>query len=312
MTRPSFEEHLRGGVYGLLVGDALGVPYEFHPSDDIPATMRIEYEPPEFFLRSHPGVAPGTWSDDGAHALCLLASLLSCGRLDVEDLGRRIVNWHDWGYMAVGNTVFDVGRQTSRAIEALRTGAAAADAGPRGEMDNGNGSLMRVLPLALWHRGTPRELAWDAMLQSLVTHGHPRSQLCCALYCLWARLVLEEDHQPWIEAVRILTSMRLSKEHVLELDVVLKELEQSPGGTGYVVDCLRSAKAAQSASTYEGVVGDAIRLGNDTDTTAAVAGGIAGLRLGIQSIPRRWMDGLRGKEEVEPLLLELLRHRGVG
>src|SRR3954469_20286014 len=74
-------ELIEGGIVGLLVGDALGVPYEFHGPDSIPAVQQIEMAPPENYDRAHPGTPPGTWSDDGAQALALLASLLDRGRL---------------------------------------------------------------------------------------------------------------------------------------------------------------------------------------------------------------------------------------
>ena len=182
----SRSERIRGGLVGLLVGDALGVPYEFKPPALIPAPAEIEFDPPAGYPRTYPGLAPGTYSDDGAQALCLLASLLDCGVLDPEDLGRRLLDWYEKGYLAVDGHVFDVGIQTSQALRALRAGTPALQAGPIQERANGNGSWMRVLPLALWHQGSDEELAADACTQSQVTHGHMRSQLCCALYCLWA------------------------------------------------------------------------------------------------------------------------------
>src|SRR5688572_5012256 len=113
MTRAG---RLEGGLVGLLVGDALGVPYEFHDAEEIPPADQIEMAPPPGFARAHASVPPGTWSDDGAHALCLLASLLHAGRLDVDDLGRRLVNWLEHGYLAVDHDVFDVGMQTRVAL----------------------------------------------------------------------------------------------------------------------------------------------------------------------------------------------------
>ncbi len=83
---PTRQERIEGGLLGLLVGDALGVPYEFHPPEAIPPREAIEYQPPEGFRRAHASVPPGTWSDDGAQALVLLASLLECGRLDPRGL----------------------------------------------------------------------------------------------------------------------------------------------------------------------------------------------------------------------------------
>ena len=199
MTTP--KERIEGGIVGLLVGDALGVPYEFHQRHELPPLAEIEFDPPACFQRSHRRVLPGTWSDDGAHALILLASLLHCGKLNVQDLGNRLVNWYLYGYKAVDGDVFDVGVQTSQAINRLQRGVPAYEAGPKDEHANGNGSLMRVLPLALWHKGKIEELVSDAQKQSVITHGHLRSQVCCALYCLWARYTLEGESNSWKRAV---------------------------------------------------------------------------------------------------------------
>lgn len=308
MTR---RERLEGGLYGLLVGDALGVPYEFHSPERIPAWEKIELEPPEGYSRAHPNVPPGTWSDDGAHMLCLLDSLLEQGRLSLQDLGVRLVRWYEQGYLAVGGHVFDVGVQTRVALMRIRAGTAAMEAGPAGEGDNGNGSLMRVLPLALWHRGSDAELAREAMVQSRVTHGHMRSQVCCALYCLWARRVMEGAG--WAEAVasfRELYPEGTRQRTELEAAVRPDTADKGRGG-GYVVDCLLSARDCVAVGPYEQVVKAAVALGHDTDTTAAVAGGIAGLRDGVRAIPSRWLESLRGRELVQPLLERLIAlHEG--
>ena len=296
---------IHGGLYGLLVGDALGVPYEFQAAGSLPGFAEIEMQPPPGFARSHPRVPPGFWSDDGAQALCLLASLLYRGRLDLDDLGRRLLNWRNVGYLAAGGRVFDVGIQTSRALDALESGVPAAEAGPAGERDNGNGSLMRVLPLTLWHRGTDAELFRDAARQSLVTHGHPRAQLCCALYCLWARRTLEGHAEAWsaaVHTVRELCDPALRAE--LE-EHIRPESEPGGNGSGYVVDCLHSAREALQEKTFEAVVKRAVLFGNDTDTTAAVAGGIAGARFGLSSIPGRWLDSLADREVVESFARQL-------
>lgn len=305
----SYQDRITGGLIGLLVGDALGVPYEFHRPGDLPPHDEIEYSPPSSFDRSHKGVPPGTWSDDGAQALCLLASLLDCDRFDAGDFARRLVDWYDDGYLAVDGMVFDVGVTTGRAILSLKAGVPPLDAGPADVHDNGNGSLMRVLPLALWHRGEDGELVRDAHAQSRVTHGHLRSQVCCALYCLWARRVLAVVGDPWSDAVRTLREIyRTSPNALEELDWSVRPDEPPEGkGSGYVVDCLRSARSSLRESSYADVVRSAIRLGNDTDTTACVAGGIAGLRGGIGEIPERWQVGLRGRDIYEPFLQRLVR-----
>lgn len=97
----NFRQKIEGGIYGLLVGDALGVPYEFHAQHEIPPTLEIEFDPPKHFERAHKTILPGTWSDDGAQALVLLTSLLDCGKLDIDHLGKELVDWYDAGYMTV-------------------------------------------------------------------------------------------------------------------------------------------------------------------------------------------------------------------
>jgi ADP-ribosylglycohydrolase len=302
------KSYVLGGLYGLLVGDAVGVPYEFSSAAALPPWDEIELHPPRGFGRAHAAAPVGAWSDDGSQALCLLASLLHCDRLDLDDLGRRIVNWYDLGYLAAEGVIFDVGNQTLDAIDALRAGVAPRIAGPRDEMANGNGSLMRVLPLALWHRGSLTELLRDAMEQSLVTHGHARSQLCCALYCAWARREIVEDTDSWehaTEDVRRFIHGDLELEQELEREI---RPERDPGGagTGYVVDCLHSARLALLETSYESCVRRAISLGNDTDTTATVAGGIAGIRHGYEAIPTRWLSGLSELALAQPLADKLL------
>jgi len=307
---PSRRDRLAGGLWGLLIGDALGVPYEFHAPSAIPPIDQIEFAPPPGFDRAHKRVPPGTYSDDGAQALCLVDSLLARGTLDPEDLGRRLVNWYQDGYLAVDGNVFDCGVQTAAALRALLGGGSAVQAGPSLESANGNGSLMRVLPLALWHRGPDAELVAFAHTQSRITHGHVRSQACCALYCLWARRILDGHAEPWIDAVTTLRQLYAGEPHHLpELEFHIRPDEPPEGqGSGYVVDCLRSARWAVERGPYEVAVKAAIALGRDTDTTACVAGGIAGLRDGVGAIPVRWRDALGGQDLFLPLLDRLLAH----
>jgi ADP-ribosylglycohydrolase len=307
---PARSARIEGGMWGLLVGDALGVPYEFHRPDALPPREALEMVPPPGFRAAHEGTPPGTWSDDGALALGLLASLLDRGALDVEDLGGRLVAWYERGDYAVGGRVFDVGLATGGAILTIRSGGLAASAGRTDEQSNGNGSLMRALPLALWHTGDDAALVEDAHRQSAVTHGHARSEACCALYVLWARRVLEDAPDPWADAVA--TLRRLYPEaspHLQELEHAIRPDDLSPGrGTGYVVDCLRSARWAVDQGSYEQVVKSAVALGHDTDTTACVAGGIAGLRDGVEAIPARFLEALGGKEIATPLIERLVAH----
>src|SRR6059058_1712081 len=114
-TMQDRRDRIEGGILGLLVGDALGVPYEFHGPRRDPRARRDRDGSPPGFQRSHAGTPPGTWSDDGAQALALLASLLEHGRLDLDDFAARLLAWFERGEYAVDGLVFDVGIQTGDA-----------------------------------------------------------------------------------------------------------------------------------------------------------------------------------------------------
>ena len=233
----------------------------------------------------------------------LLDSLIAQDGLDLEHFAHGLTRWLHQGFFAVNNSVFDVGAQTSTAINRLMHGVPAERSGASEESRNGNGSLMRVLPLVLWHQGPDDELAHLAARQSLPTHGHPRSQVACALYCLWARRVLDGSGSPWQSAADAFRTMEADFPFE-EINLVLDEGNRERcRGSGYVLDCLWSARlAVETTGSYEGCVRRAILLGHDTDTTAAVAGGIAGLMYGREGIPPRWRVCLRGQEQVLPLL----------
>src|SRR4051812_10288333 len=142
---------VRGGIYGLLLGDAAGVPYEFNPPAALaPYADRIDMTPPPGFRRTY-SVPVGTWSDDGALALCLLESLVGRGGFDPVDQARRMVAWLDEGHLAVDNHDFDVGNTTREALGQARTlhaqGINPIGRGAVHEYSAGNGTLMRILPL---------------------------------------------------------------------------------------------------------------------------------------------------------------------
>lgn len=301
---------VKGGLYGLLIGDAVGVPYEFSSPEELPPRALLEMVPPEDFRRAHQGVKPGTWSEDGAMALCLLESLLTSDALNLQDLVQRFVRWECEGHLAVDGAVFDIGLQTREALRNVARGMSPERCGLAGMAQNGNGSLMRVLPLALWHTGTNLELVQLAHAQSIVTHRHVRSQVCCALYVLVARALLDgaSMDDAWADSEGILSTLYgTMPAFSAELGHVLAAKTVPPTGSGYVVDSLWSARHACRAGRYEDVVKSAVELGNDTDTTACIAGGLAGIHFGFEAIPLKWTDALRGRDLVRPLEQQLLR-----
>ena len=193
-------------------------------------------------------------------------------------------------------------------------GTPAIEAGGTGERDQGNGSLMRILPIALVDPpDDDAELVERAHLASRVTHGHPNCQVACALYVLVARMLIEHPGgDP--EAALALATDRLLAVYAREPEFasVLRELlahrssVKKPGG-GWVLDSFWSAwEAFASSGSYRETIERAVRYGNDTDTTAAIAGGLAGIRWGLDEadggIPTEWFDALRGKDIVEGIL----------
>lgn len=289
----------KAGLLGLLIGDAAGVPFEFNSPGDIASLPKgaIDFPArlPDTFRRAHVGAPKGAWSDDGGMALALFDSIQQSGGVDLNDLSKRFLAWKGGEYAPDG-VVFDIGSQVRLGLGRIEKGADPSRSGPSMETDNGNGSLMRVLPLALWHTGSDAELVEDAHSQSLPTHGHMRAGVACALYCLWARQLLSGATDGFDEALDAVEAVYIEQgndDALRELHAILDDEDRPVRGTAYVVDTLWSARDAFLASDqYEGVIRRAIEIGNDTDTTAAVAGGLAGIRGGMEQIPERWIESL--------------------
>ncbi len=307
-------ERLEGAVWGHLVGDALGVPYEFRPPEAIGEVW--------FGASGTHGQPPGTWSDDGALMLALLDSLVAADpdgggavvRFDLEDQARRILAWYEAGaYTPDGDGAFDIGAATLRAVRALQEGVPAAGAGSVTPNALGNGSLMRILPIALAGRGQDdATLVGWAGAASAVTHGEPLARAACALYVLLARQLLRNPDRPEAamqDARRALARQANGTALQGGLDALMTWRPRFGGG--HVADAFWSAwESVRSAGSYEAAVERAIRFGNDTDTTAAIAGGLAGIRWGVGGIPQSWLARMRGREIVGEILDRLLAQAG--
>ncbi|MBP9477685.1 MAG: ADP-ribosylglycohydrolase family protein [Sebaldella sp.] len=305
-------EKKKGAVYGFLIGDAVGVPYEFYPSEKLKRLEVIDMIPPKKFNRSHKEVKPGTWSDDGAQMLCVLASVLECRNFNINNLAKKLLAWYEKGYMAVNQKVFDIGVQTEKSLLEYRKTKNPLTSGLVVRNGRGNGSLMRVLPLALFGEYDDDEkLVEDAHNQSLITHGDIIPQICCAFYCLWIReIVTINDIKKAFENTsdllkKIYEENKDYKEYLYYLEERLRPRDYNikGKGTGYVLDTLRSVRDILfDQDNYKDVIINSVLLGNDTDTVAAIAGGIAGLYYGYDSIPEDWLILLKGKNIVEKLL----------
>jgi ADP-ribosyl-[dinitrogen reductase] hydrolase len=299
---------LKGGLYGLILGDAVGRSFEFKSRDEIPSFDDIDIIPPKNYKATYPNVPVGTWTDDSSQALALLDSLIQTkDDLNLIDFSTKLIQWLHEGKYTPDGVVFDCGIQTRNALNKIANGIEVENAAQRDIYANGNGALMRVLPLVLWHYGEDSDLVRLAIKQGTPTHGHIRSGVVCAFYCFIARKII--DHALRIELKDEIQELKqyLNDEEKAELDLIFNSPQRTnPGGSGYVIDTLWGAvRSIKLKTNFADVVRAAISLGNDTDTTAAVAGGLAGLKYGYNQLPKEWLSHLKGIEIIEQLFSPL-------
>lgn len=263
-------EKLKAAVYGFAVGDALGVPYEFKKR----GSFRCE-DMMGFGTWNQP---PGTWSDDTSMVLATCDSIRERGNIDPYDIMCKFVKWrYHEDYTAYGN-VFDIGGTTEQALENFaKRGIPIYECGLRDEYSNGNGSLMRILPLAF----VPGSDWADVEDVSKLTHAHAKSvQACCEFVYFCKKLIENPD---------FLVPERITRKK--RNDIV---------STGYVVTTLEAALWCFGTSeSYPEAVLEAVNLGGDTDTIAAITGALAALKWGIEGVPQHWIDALANKELID-------------
>lgn len=272
---------VRDAVYGVAVGDALGVPVEFRERDSYcieAMTGGGSHERPT-----------GTFSDDTSLTLATCNSIRICRDIDVDDMRMRYRAWLFDGAYAADGDVFDVGRTTAVALECGR--------GQAGGRDNGNGSLMRIVPLAF----APGVTDWQIEDVSAITHAHEVSKRACVIYVHLARRLLAGDSVAG--AIDAVVGSRESAAPFERLVHVAGLTRDEVRSTGYVVDTLEAALwCLATTSRFEDAVLTAVNLGGDTDTVGAVTGGLAGIAYGYDAIPREWIGSLRGRGILEACL----------
>lgn len=296
------------GILGLCVGDALGVPFEFSSREDLKKDSVTK-------MRSHGTYDQpiGTWSDDTSMSLCLVDSLI--GGLNYYDIMKKFLEWYTEGEYSPHGEVFDIGAATKKALLRFSEGIHPLNCGGRQEMDNGNGSLMRILPILFYLRAH----YGDALKKndevytiihnvSRLTHAHPRTLIACGIYINIAALIaqklsMEEAVHTGVQHAFDYYSQRSEYEpelhHFSRLNATdFKNIpEKDIHSTGYVVHTLEaSIWSLLNSSNYKDAVLKAVNLGNDTDTIATVAGGLAGLHYGADSIPKEWIDNIVRKD----------------
>lgn len=286
------------GIMGFIVGDALGVPVEFNKRD----TYKIEFMT-GYGTYNQP---PGTWSDDSSMTLATMDAIGRCkGKINTTDIMMNFIDWFYNGCYTPYGSCFDVGNTTKRAIQKYASGKYNIDTCGCNEVeDNGNGSLMRMLPLVFMEKVSDDDI--DSV--SAITHAHPISKYACEVYVcfakwLYAHASIEEAYEKTTSFMKMgLFNYRLGEEFMEFLNIPnLKRNDIK--STGYVVDTLIAAVwCLMHTNNYKDCVLTAVNLGGDTDTIAAVAGGLAGILYGIKGIPEEWIDSLPKKDEITEIM----------
>jgi len=301
-----------GGLVGVCVGDALGVPVEFVSRDKLklnPIKDMVGYG-----TYNQP---PGTWSDDSSLTLCLAESL--CKGFNIHDIADKFIKWLYEGYWTPYGETFDIGNTTYIAISRLKSGVNPLDAGPKDEFSNGNGSLMRILPLSFYLEKMKKEEQFEITHKvSRITHGHLRSQMACGIYIQIAINLLKEDPPEiaYKKAKEISLDYYSREPYVYELkhfDRILKsDIRKLPldliKSTGYVIDTLEASLwSFLNSKTFKDAVLTAVNLGGDTDTIGAVTGGLAGIYYGYSAIPKDWVKKIAKVDEIIELSERLFK-----
>ena len=280
---------VKDGIIGFIVGDALGVPVEFYSRNELDEDPVVDMR--EYGTYRQP---KGTWSDDSSMTIATMTSIINKKGIDYADMMDEFIKWMDDAEHTPHEEVFDIGSTTSRGLERYKSGSSPLSSGGSSTHDNGNGSLMRVLPLA-YISGIDYETVENV---SALTHAHERSKIACVLYVEIARSMLSN------EGLSIDEHIENSNEKIRQYYDGCEELEHfkrifsndfSEGilSGGYVIDTIETViYCLRNTSSYKEAVLKAINFGGDTDTNGAICGGLAGIYYGYDSIPIDWIKDI--------------------
>ena len=298
-------------LFGVAIGDALGVPVEFKSRDVIlqnPVSDMIGYGTYD--------LPAGTFSDDSSLTFCLAEALTK--EFSLDTIGNNFVAWLNKNFWTPRGQVFDVGIATSQAITRIQRGCKPELAGGTEVSDNGNGSLMRILPLLTYIKDMPIDERYLITKQvSSITHGHIRSVISCFYYLEFGRQILNgiDKFQVYknlqTDISTYLTRLYIDKNEINFFDRLLKQeiyhiTEKDIHTSGYVLHTLEaSIWCLMTTSSYKSATLKAVNLGSDTDTTGAVTGGLAGLLYGFDTIPNNWVKLIARKDDIEDLVNRL-------
>jgi len=291
------------GLFGVCVGDALGLPVQFAPRSERKKKPVADMTGYGVF-----NMPPGTWSDDSSLTFCLAESL--CHGYDLDDIADQFQKWLYKGHWTPFGQAFDIGNSTGRSIRRLKNGVSSTNSGDSDEKSNGNGSLMRILPLVYFLEDAELDERFTITHKvSSITHAHPRSKIACGIYVAMAINILKGESlsSSYTNIKKTVKDYYTSDPYKAELNHFQRILngdisllaEAEIGSSGYVVHTLEaSIWCLLNFETYRDTVLAAVNLGEDTDTTAAVAGGLAGIYYGFDGIPKEWVDVITKKEKI--------------
>lgn len=302
-----YSDKIKSVLFGVAVGDALGVPVEFKCRQTIsknPVTEMTGY--------GTYNLPPGTFSDDSSLTFCLAEALTK--EFNLNEIGQNFVKWLYKSYWTARGNVFDIGFATQKAIDRIAKGERPGLAGDFDVLSNGNGSLMRIAPLLFYLFDKPINVRYEITKQvSSITHGHIRSVIVCFYYIEFALQLLENVDKFDIyknlqtEITAHLSSLSIDQAEITLFDRLLKQnihelAEDDIFSSGYVLHTLEaSIWCLLTTNNYKDAVLKAVNLGEDTDTTGAVTGGLAGLLYGFDNIPTNWVKQIARYADIENL-----------
>ncbi|MEQ4449844.1 ADP-ribosylglycohydrolase family protein [Kosakonia sp. YIM B13605] len=288
----------QGSLLGLAAGDAVGTTVEFSAKDSFPPVTGMEGGGP-FHLQA------GQWTDDTSMALCLAESLVTCNGFDAKDQMNRYLNWWKWGYLSSTGHCFDIGMTVASALQKFANDGEpfAGSSNPR---TAGNGSLMRLAPVVLWFFPDQAQVLEYAQASSRTTHAAPEALASCRLFAqqLMNALQGKSKRETLTDIAQLPEQENLR--HIAE-GRYLQKTRAEIFGTGYCVQSLEAALwCFAKGNDFEETILLATNLGDDADTTAAIAGQLAGAFYGISGIPQTWRDKLWQYEDIDTLARKLL------
>ncbi len=291
------ELFIKGSIIGHLIGDALGYPYE-----NLDNVIQYEIE----MVCGHHEELEGSWSMPGAFALATMASINEFDGLDLDDLMERFNDVYIAGYLTPAQECKDLGPITTEAVKNFTNGMPPDKCGIRDEKAIDNECLARILPIGLYFaHSSIDDLIDSAHKVCRLTHATALCEVTCAAYCMIIRNLLLQRAEKAFELLDDYYRTNKMDEHLKALQAISEYRDiKNPDGGKNVVDSFWSAWQvhARNEQDYACCVTDAVHLGNDTNTTAAISGAISALTNGMNDIPFKWLRTLRIDNEVMEII----------